>query len=128
VDIKERRKSMVTKVKVVNDAYIPLDENMSRWEALIRMVLSAALVGVLFAQPAIGFKILFVMLSVYLFATAIIKWDPAYALVKRLTVDKASLPSFDSPKGILVTDMAAKHARRAGNDSQGSGDGLKKAG
>jgi hypothetical protein len=119
---------MNTKVKVVNDAATLLTENISPWEVLTRTVLSAGLVGVLFVQPTQGSKILFVVLSVYLFATAIVKWDPAYALGKRLRVEKVSLPSLEGLKRAFIEEVVTDSGRKAVNDPPGDSADCKRAG
>ena len=66
---------MKTKAYKMNDALLSTDENIGRKEVIIRLTLSAFLLSVIFVNPAIAHKILYVVPALYLYTTAILQWD-----------------------------------------------------
>lgn len=70
---------MSTNDHFMNDDFRFFAVNMKTGEAVFRLVLAAALIAVLIADPSMEYKMLLVVAAVYLFTTAITRWEPLYA-------------------------------------------------
>lgn len=113
---------MDAKIGVVTDATDIFDANITRREAVIRVLLSAALLSVFFIDPLMPLKIIFVVPALYLFVTAIMHWDPGYAFIQ---IRKAAKPT-DEPSNLI--EAIIQENSDAANDPGGPGHGNKKAG
>jgi hypothetical protein len=101
---------------MTNDADTFLWDNMTQTESIVRFVLSAALIGVIFLDPHMSFKILCVVPALYLFTTALLRWDPVVALLKQLHSGPATQKSADNLMSSRMVDVDQGNASRAVND------------
>ena len=119
---------MKTKVVTKNNAAVSVDENVGQRETIVRLVLSAALVSVLFVDTTIPHKILYVVPAIYLYTTAIINWDPVYALLRSYRATGTSSEQITQMENANAGDVGLRSDKYAVNDSHEFEGGLKKAG
>ena len=63
-------------------------ENLSNGEVSRRFVLTAAILAFFFASP--GMPAWVALVSVYPFATALLKWDPLNAMLENISVTRGT--------------------------------------
>ena len=120
---------MNTKTTIVNDAFISIDENMQYRESFVRLFLTASLLSVIFVDPTIQLKFLYVVPALYLYTTALMKWDPIYALLRSFKIGDMNHKSVNQIKSVRMADIAADDKGNAANDVPTRFDGgLKNAG
>ena len=113
---------------VVNGAFISVAENMKAKDATVRLLLSAALVGVIFTVQPINYLGSIVLALVYLFTTAITHWDPIYSFFGlQLNEKQTSNPSGLS-EGSVSVGIDQYSPGPVANDSHSPDDHLKKVG
>lgn len=117
---------MSTKKLFVNDDFAFFAVNMKTTEAIIRLVFAATLIGVLMAEPTMAYKMLLVVVAVYLFTTAITRWEPLYAWMGRnpMKTDVSHLRRHKN-EGDLRHDIHHDHGVRPANDGKGNDKGIK---
>jgi hypothetical protein len=118
-------------VKTKNTELASIDKNMRQRESVLRLILSAFLVSVLLIDPSIQLKIFYVVSSLYLFTTALIKWDPIYAM---LGEHRANVESSGSAVSMVlmrpsnIDEVESRAGIFSANDSGESEGERKKAG
>ena len=113
---------------VVNDAFVSVAENMKTKDATVRLLLTAALIGVIITAQPIQYLGLIVLVLTYLFTTAITRWDPLYLFLgRKLKENQASNPSGLS-EGSVSTGIDSYASTPVANDSHSPDDHLRKAG
>jgi hypothetical protein len=107
---------MSTKIDFVNDTYISVAENMKGKDAASRLILAAACLATLFITPIIPAINLLEILAVYLFSTAIIRWDPVYAIAGiRLNNESSKTNAYS--EGSVSINVGRGTNSHAANDS-----------
>ena len=113
---------------VVNDAFVSVAENMKAKDAVLRLLLTAVLIGALVTVQPIQYLDSMVPVLAYLFTTAITRWDPLYSLFGlQLHDEKISKPAGLS-EGSVSAGINPHTSTPVANDSHGSDDHLKNAG
>lgn len=72
---------MNTKSESLNHAFFSVAENMKTKDAIARLLFVTISVFVMLNKPAVLDIDILEIVSVYLFTTAILRWDPIYALI-----------------------------------------------
>jgi len=106
--------------EMMNDVDSIVNENMRQRESVVRLMLSAALLSVFFIYPAMPFKFLYVVPALYLFTTALVKWDPVYAILKHFQVNYKSQKVEDKMMSSRMVDVDSSGDGKAVNDPSGS--------
>lgn len=108
---------MSTKIDAMNDAFFPIAENMKAKDMTARLILAAVSLTVLLTKPSIEIMNILVVMSVYLFTTAVLRWDPIYSLagVRRgeqaLQLETSNEGTVSSAPGVYKGDRAANDTR-----------------
>lgn len=120
---------METKANAMNAILKSTDENMRNLDVAARLFLSASLLSVFFVDPAIQHKILYVVPALYLFTSAIMKWDPIYAVLRNYRNYRMPLKISIRMEGRdTVADATSGNDARAANDPHRSEDRFKETG
>ena len=119
---------METNIETKKPFISSVAENMQQRESLIRLILSALLVSAIFIDPAIQHKILFADSSLYMFTTAIMKWDPIYALLREYRANGDSSEAAIRTESFQMFDIESGDGISAANDSAESENELKNTG
>lgn len=80
---------------VVNDAFVSVAENMQAKDAITRLLLTAVLIGTLIVVQPIQYLGLIALVIIYLFTTAITRWDPLYAMLGLRLADEQKSKTAD---------------------------------
>jgi len=72
---------MSTKTNVLNDAFIPVAVNVEVKDAIARLLITMGCLAILMTAPPIPIINILMVTAVYMFSTALISWDPLYALI-----------------------------------------------
>jgi hypothetical protein len=110
---------MNTKIDVVNDASNFVAENVKEKDATGRLFLAAvSLVALFVVVPKIQIMNYLEVLAVYLFSTAIIRWDPFYAIAGIRLDSELSKPHAHSEASLSssVERGANSHAANESDD------------
>lgn len=118
---------MNTRIRIMNDAFMSISENMGKKDAFSRYLLTAILIGMLLAVPPISYLNPITIAANYLFTTALMRWDPIYALLGLRFAHDLPVSGRQS-EGQLRSVVAVKTFHRVANDSHHSTISLKKAG
>jgi hypothetical protein len=113
---------------VVNDAFVSVAENMKAKDAAVRLLLTAALVGVILAAQPIQYLGLIVLVLAYLFTTAITRWDPFYLFFGRQLKENQVSNLAGLSEGSVSTGIDQYSSASVANDSRSPDDQLKHAG
>ncbi|MDT8383439.1 MAG: DUF2892 domain-containing protein [Gammaproteobacteria bacterium] len=120
---------MNTRVELANDAINFVAENMRPQESVLRLLASGFVVLLPFSDPALSVKLLPVVAAVYLFVTAILRWDPLYAVIRWVQWQQAAQPqAVRTSEGAMVENLNRRSNTSAANDRSTSGDDFRKAG
>lgn len=119
---------MNTRVELANDAVNFVAENMRPRESLLRLLASGFVVLLPFSDPALSVKILPVVAAVYLFVTAILRWDPLYALIRRVQRQYPQPQAVRTSEGAMVENLNRRSNTSAANDRSTSGDDFRRVG
>lgn len=118
---------MNAKTGVVNDAFISLAENMNAIDVAARLLIALISLGAILTAPPVHYMNILVLAAIYAFTTAVICWDPLYALFGfSKNSEEATLA--DALFHSSITDGVGSHGYHAANDSQHAGQNLRKAG
>ena len=119
---------MNTTIDVMNDASISVSENIQAKHAIVRLMLVAALIGTMLVAPPVQYMIALVVAMTYLFTTAILRWDPLYALFAPRPADSEVTLPLNQYADIVRNDIGSQGTDWAANDSHEPGHEMKKAG
>ena len=119
---------METNANRMNNRFQPIHENIRNVESIIRLIFSALLISMIFVYPDLQQKMLYVVPALYLFTSALMKWDPLYAGFKSIRNDRMPTSTSIRMEAKDIQDAASGSNSRASNDPHRSEDRLKKAG
>jgi hypothetical protein len=119
---------MNTKIDVVNDTFISVAENIQVKDAAARLLITAVLIAGLLSAPPVHYMGTMVAAVAYLFTTAIMRWDPLYALLGLGLLEKKPSYSARQSEGSVSHDVDSRKASQAANDAYADEDHLKKTG
>jgi hypothetical protein len=120
---------METNANAMNAIFKSTDENMRNLDMAARLFLSALLLSVIFVDPAIQHKMLYVVPALYLYISAIMKWDPIYAVLRNIRNYRVPLKTSIRMEGRdTVTDATSGNDVLAANDPHRSEDRFKETG
>lgn len=120
---------MNTRVELANAAVCFVAENMRPRESVLRLLASGFVVLLPFSDPGLSAKILPVVVAVYLFVTAILRWDPLYAVIRRVQWPQPAQPqAVRTSEGAMVENLNHRSNTSAANDRSTSGDDFRRAG
>lgn len=118
---------MNTKNDVINDAYFSVAENMNEKDVIARLLLVAISVAALLGEPAVLLLNLLMIAAVYLFTTAILRWDPFYALVG-MQLDKKTRTPKVHIEGLVSRGVGLEGSDLPANDPSHPDENPRRAG
>jgi hypothetical protein len=111
--------------EVVNNAFARFPINIDSREAWVRLGLAGIFAGLPLVVPNPHFLIGFVVVSVYLFTTAITRLEPVYYLVEALKTDHRPPNAATLLNGKIPVNPARRDGQPAANDMPGAYGDLK---
>ena len=119
---------MNAKVNVIDDASSFISENMTAMDARVRYALCVVSTGALFLIPPAYVMSLLIVVSGYLFTSALTRWDPMYALFGLRTGKQHRFLADNMLKDGVIENSVGPHNGPASNDAQQADQPLRKAG
>lgn len=107
---------MNTKINIMNDAFLSLDENMNAIDVAARYLIALASLGAILTVPSVLYMNILILTALYAFTTAITCWDPVYALLG--FSNDGDDTSADTLNEGAVTSGVGSSGHYAANDSQ----------
>ena len=95
-------------------------ENMESREAILRLLLAAVSLGLLFAASSVAHMMLLVSVAVYLFATAMMQWDPLYTVLTKKMSDTIMDATIGKSEGLVHHGIGSQDSFQAANDTKHS--------